>query len=116
MILYGQLYSKSNSRRLVVNRRTGRTMSIKSAPAMECVLSFQAQARAQWKGPPLEGPVSMEAAIFYQSRRSDLDCSLLQDILQGIAFSNDRQIERIVLIKGLDPKCPRVEVEITLRS
>ena len=112
MILLGQLHSKANSRRAVVNWRTGKAMYIKSAPALRCVASFKLQAREQWAGKPLEGPVVLRAHIYYPSRRQDLDESLLMDILQGIAYHNDRQIERKIITRGLDRDNPRVEVEV----
>lgn len=113
MILKGTLYSKSNSRRIVVNRKTARVMVIKSKEALSAVDTFSAQARAQWKGEPIEGPVLFIAHVYYPSRRQDLDVSLLMDILQGIAYRNDRQIECMALTKGLDKDNPRVEVTIT---
>ena len=114
MILYGQLFSKANSRRAVTNRRTGRAMYIKSQKALDCVRNFTAQALEQWEGPPLDGPVLMVAHIWYPSRRQDLDESLLMDILQGIAYYNDRQIERKAITKNIDKDNPRVDVKITL--
>lgn len=104
MILYGQLQSKANSRRLVVNRKTGRAMFIKSKEALSAVDTFSAQAKAQWEGEPIEGPVLFVAHVYYPSRRQDLDVSLLMDVLQGIAYHNDRQIERMALSKNISDK------------
>lgn len=72
-----------------------------------------------------EGPIRMDITMYYQSRRSDLDVSLVQDILQqqvdkktkyvtfeGI-YKNDRQIEEIHAYRKLDKENPRVEVTIT---
>ena len=112
MILKGRLYSKANSRRLVKNRRTGNWMVIKSKEALQTVKDFTVQAKAQWKGKPLEGPVALKALIYYPSRRQDLDPSLLMDILQGIAYLNDRQIEQMTLQKYIDRDNPRVEVNV----
>ena len=113
VILYGQLFSKANSRRLVTNRSTGRGMFIKSSKALSAVNTFTAQAREQWKGEPIEGPVVFVAHVWYPSRRQDLDVSLLMDLLEGIAYHNDRQIERMALSKNIDKNNPRVEVTIT---
>lgn len=112
MILYGQIFSKANSRRSVVNRRTGKMMYIKSQNALDCVKSFTEQAKLLWKGPPLEGPVVFVAHVWYPSRRQDLDVSLLMDLLQGVCYENDRQIERMALSKNYDKNNPRVEVQI----
>ena len=71
-----------------------------------------------------EGPIRMEVTMYYQSRRSDLDISLIQDIFQqkvnkngyvefeGI-YKNDRQIDEIIAVRKLDKENPRVEATIT---
>src|SRR5574337_282318 len=110
MILYGTLQSKSNSRKAIINRRTGKMMFIKSKAALECVMSFHTQVKAQWKKPTLTGPVNLQATVYYPSRRSDLDISLLMDILQKAeVYANDRQVISITAEKKLDPENPRSE-------
>jgi Holliday junction resolvase RusA-like endonuclease len=54
----------------------------------------------------------MFAKIHYASRRPDLDESLLMDLLQGVAYHNDRQIKAKVITWGLDKLNPRVEVSV----
>lgn len=72
-----------------------------------------------------EGPIRLDIVVYYQSRRSDLDISLIQDIFEqkidkrykqvtfeGI-YKNDRQIIEINAKKKLDKENPRVEATIT---
>ena len=77
--LYGQAYSKANSRRMVV--LNGRAASIKSKEA----LAFERDALRQV--PPaarqrIEGPVRVTLWMWYASERPDLDESLVLDVLQ----------------------------------
>ena len=110
--LYGTLYQKGNSRKIAVNRRTGRPMVIKSGKALSTVKDFTIQAQVQYRGVPYKEACKLTATIYYPSRRHDLCASLLCDILEGIAYENDRQIEEMILYKRFDKKNPRVEVEV----
>ena len=61
----------------------------------------------------LSGPIRLEATIYYPSRRSDLDESLIMDGLQGLVIENDRQIIEKIIVKRLDPANPRSIITIT---
>ena len=100
--------SKANSRRLVHVR--GRSHVIKSAKA----LGFEKYVRQNIRpiDPLLQGDLAIVMKIFYQTRRPDLDESLILDVLQGIAYENDRQIKLKHIIWGLDPERPRAHVWI----
>jgi len=51
--------------------------------------------------------------VWYQSRRNDLDVSLLMDCLQRCGvIENDRSIREQHLFGYVDPEAPRVEVEL----
>ena len=121
--LYGQAYSKANSRRMVV--LNGRAASIKSKEA----LAFERYALRQV--PPaarqrIEGPVRVTLWMWYASERPDLDESLVLDVLQdrwkagdektprvllqaGV-YRNDRQVREKHVYHGIDRLQPRVEV------
>ena len=119
--LYGQAYSKANSRRMVV--LNGRAASIKSKEA----LAFERDALRQV--PPgarqrIEGPVRVTLRMWYASERPDLDESLVLDVLQdrfkghgdgrvlvqaGV-YRNDRQVREKHVYHGIDSLHPRVEV------
>lgn len=108
-VVYGNLQSKANSRRMI---KPG--LVIKSKAALE----FEQSAILQLKAPmrnrkPFEGDVACEFEVYYQSRRSDLDTSLIRDILQKVGvYLNDRQIVEVHEVKHLDKENPRVEMLI----
>lgn len=108
--LEGQLASKSNTRKLVTNRRTGRPMLIKSDRARKVIPLFCDQLGILFGArPTIMGPVSLTAMVFYDSNRPDLDISLLADLLQmARVIKNDRQIIHHAITKGVDPQRPRV--------
>ena len=105
----GNLQSKANSRKFI---RPG--LIIKSKVALEFEESALLQLKAPMRGKkPLEGDVACEFEVYYQSRRSDLDTSLIRDILQKAGvYLNDRQIVQVLETKHLDKSNPRVEMLI----
>jgi Holliday junction resolvase RusA-like endonuclease len=108
--IFGEPASKANSRRLVVNNKTGRLMSIKSAKALGYVQAFKAQCP---KLPVLmTGDLSATITIHYASRRPDLDESVILDAMQGCIYDNDRQVREKHIYWKLDPGNPRSEITI----
>lgn len=105
--IYGDLASKSNGRRIV--RRGRRHISIKSKKALSYSDEFQAQ---DLEPHVLEGDVAMMADIYYATRRPDLDESLLLDLLQGIAYENDRQVKWKLIRHRIDKEKPRQVVTV----
>ena len=105
----GNLQSKANSRRMI---RPG--LVIKSKVALEFEESALLQLKAPMRGrKPFEGDVACEFEVYYQSRRSDLDTSLIRDILQKAGvYLNDRQITSVGEWKHLDKNNPRVEITV----
>ena len=108
--IYGEPASAKNSRRLV--HIHGRTRFIKSTKALAYVKAVQAQAPKLPK--LLEGDLSITITIWYASRRPDLDESLLLDALQGLIYSNDRQIKQRTALWNLDKLNPRAVVTVEL--
>lgn len=103
-LIYGEPASKANSRRW-----TGKYF-IKSAKALSYADAFRSQAKPL--ASLLEGDLRITVKIWYASRRPDLDASLIFDLLQGIAYKNDRQLREQHLYWGLDPANPRTEITI----
>lgn len=105
-IIKGEPASKANSRRVV--RIGGLSRLIKSQKALTYIDVFKAQAR------PLkalvEGDVRVSMIIHYASRRPDLDESLILDLLQGVAYLNDRQVKEKHIYWALDKEDPRAEI------
>ena len=111
--IQGRLVSKANSRRAVAGRtNAGKSFTryIKSQSAMD----FEQEALWQLKKivgnkKPLQGNIALEVTVFYQSKRPDLDISLLMDVLEKAGvYENDRQIHQIVATKMYDKENPRV--------
>lgn len=107
-IVVGEPASKANSRKIVLHGRTPR--SIKSDKARAYCSAFVRQVKPLPN--LLAGDLSIALHIFYASRRPDLDESLILDLLQGVAYTNDRQIKEKHVVWGLDPACPRCEIAI----
>ena len=110
--ILGQPRSKANSRRMALNRRTGKMFPIKNEKCLEYVDAVKAQAQVVAPDKLLEGDLSFHGTLYYPNRRSDLDPSLLIDCLEGIVFKNDRQIKRWDINHGLDKDNPRAEITI----
>jgi Holliday junction resolvase RusA-like endonuclease len=108
--IFGEPASKANSRRLVA--RAGRPMFIKSEKALTYAESFRKQCTHNVHT-PFACDVQVEMTIYYASRRPDLDESLILDLLQGVAYLNDRQVKRKVIDWGLDKENPRCVIRVS---
>jgi Holliday junction resolvase RusA-like endonuclease len=112
--ILGEPASKANSRRQVFIR--GKSMFIKSAKALSYSKSFKQQAGSQ-KQLLFSGDVVVTIRIWYASRRPDLDESLILDLLQDVAYANDRQVkEKHIYWMGVDKENPRCEIEVSARE
>lgn len=105
--IIGEPASKANSRKMVYIR--GKPMFIKSEKALAYAKMFKQQVRASRM---IEGDVSVHMKIYYASRRPDLDESLILDLLQGVAYENDRQVKEKHIYWGLDKENPRTEIHV----
>ena len=121
-VVYSEPASKANSRRSVLNRKTGNMMYIKSKKALSYVNAFSLQ--CPQINPPLEGDLSITMTIYYASRRPDLDESLILDCMQSVLekktkkviknniYLNDRQVKEKHIYWGLDKDNPRTEIKV----
>lgn len=105
----GEPASKANSRRSV--RINGRSMFIKSQKALDYSKTFKEHVK-DLNFPLFEEDVSVWITIYYASRRPDLDESLILDLLQGVAYVNDRQVKEKHIYWGLDKENPRAVIEV----
>lgn len=103
----GEPASKANSRRLVHWRGVSRM--IKSEKALTYSESFKRQMCSS-QHEPLDGDVAVKIHIWYASRRPDLDESLILDLLQGFAYTNDRQVKQKHIYWGLDKDNPHCKI------
>lgn len=88
----------------------GKPMFIKSAKALAYAKAFKQQVPAGCE--MLAGDVCVHIKIYYASRRPDLDESLILDLLQGVAYENDRQVKEKHIVWGLDKENPRCEITV----
>jgi len=97
-----QLYRVFNNRSILSAK--GRTN--KEAIAWE--------ARAQFRGRPLTGPLAIEATFFWGDRRKhDWDNQkAFWDSLNGIVYEDDRQIKDAHIMVEYDKANPRVELRL----
>lgn len=108
-IVYGETASKSNSRKIV---KFGKKFGvIKSEKARNYVKTFQQQCPKLEK--LIELDVIVELKIYYQSRRPDLDESVILDCMQGFIYLNDRQVKQKHIFWGIDREKPRTHIRVT---
>ena len=106
--ILGEPASKANSRKMVLIGGSPRL--IKSSKALSYASAFKLQAKPAAK--LLDGDVAVHIKIWYASRRPDLDESLILDLLQGVAYENDRQVKEKHIYWALDKHNPRCEIRV----
>jgi Holliday junction resolvase RusA-like endonuclease len=77
--------------------------------------AYQWEARAQWKGTPLEGDIAVSITLYFGTkRRADLDNfnKLSLNALTGIAHLDDIQIGTLTIAR-FDKSYPRIAIDIT---
>jgi len=107
-VVKGEPASKANSRRAATLR--GKRAFIKSKKALDYVRVFQLQCPRI--SPLMEEDIEVEMTIYYASRRPDLDESVILDCMQGLVYSNDRQVKSKIIHWGLSKSNPRAEIEV----
>lgn len=106
----GEPASKANSRRVV--RRGRFTRVIKSQKALDYVAQLRKQIKPLPESEMLRGRLTLTAHVFYASNRPDLDISLILDALQGLVYTNDRQVREMHLHHHIDRAHPRTRLHI----
>ena len=77
--------------------------------------AYQLEAKAQWRGAPLQGDLEVTIALYFGTkRRADLDNfnKLSLDALTGVAYGDDSQIVDLRLIRAYDKCRPRIEISL----
>ena len=107
--IFGEPASKANSRKMVYIH--GKPMFIKSEKALAYAKAFKQQCVISPSQRIIESDVVVTIRIWYASRRPDLDESLILDLLQDVAYLNDRQVkEKHIYWMGVDKLNPRCEI------
>lgn len=111
--IFGEPASKANSRKMVYIR--GKPLFIKSEKALAYAKAFKQQCVVS-ASEKFTCDVVVTIRIWYASRRPDLDESLILDLLQDVAYENDRQVkEKHIYWMGVDKENPRCEIEVKPR-
>jgi len=103
----------SNQTIYKVSCRGGRPRLYMAPRGKDRKLQYKLEARSQYKGELLEGDLKMEVGLFFKdARRRDIDNfnKLTLDSLEGILYSDDKQIIELIVKKQIDRKNPRVEI------
>jgi|TARA_R110000824_G_scaffold149633_3_gene319943 hypothetical protein len=109
VVVDGEPASAKNQRRIVQVK--GKPRLIKSKKALDYTKEFYAQAPVL--NPLLDCDMCLLVDVWYASRRPDLACvDLIQDLLQGVAYENDRSIKVSQSIWNLDREHPRVRIRL----
>lgn len=76
------------------------------------------EARSQYKGPPLEGPLECEVELTWPTRRQhDVDnIKSLLDSMKGILWVDDVQIERLLISKRYEKGVSLVVVRVRKKT
>jgi len=112
--IFGEPCSKANSRKIV--KFGSHLASIKSDKARAYVESFKRQCAIPASQQFLDDVV-VTIRIWYASRRPDLDESLILDLLQDVAYKNDRQVkEKHIYWMGVDKTNPRCEIDVQKKT
>ena len=108
----GHLVSLKNSRTVIKNSRTGQLFPAKNAKILQFEEDFLLQC-PKYSEPHFAGDVMVIVHAFYPSRRQDLDCALVYDLLaKAEIIKNDRQVKAKQELWCLDRKNPRVIVTV----
>jgi len=96
---------------LYINGTRGRFLSPK---ARENKQQIAWEARSQYRGKPLEGPLAVEIWLVWGDRRKrDVDnIKALLDACTGVLWADDSQIADLHIIKHYDKENPHVEMRV----
>ena len=105
----GEPASAKNQRRIVTIG--GKPRLIKSAKALAYCETFEKQCTGKIE--LIDGDVALRLDVWYASRRPDLACmDIIMDLLQGVAYANDRAVKASMSLWNLDRENPRVRVRV----
>lgn len=111
MTLIFETLPPSTNNLYVNNPHGGRRLSPRAREAKDAIAW---EARSQFRGKPLQGPVAMELTLYWPDRRKhDIDnIKALLDALTGIIYEDDGQIVDLHTMKEFDKERPRVEMRV----
>lgn len=84
-----------------------------SAEGKDLKYDYQIQAKSQWKNKPMDYPLVVNIRLYFKrGGKHDIDNygKILLDSLTGIVWSDDSQIEQMIVSKFIDKSNPRIEI------
>lgn len=76
---------------------------------------YQWEAKSQYRGPFLEGELSISVVVYFGTKRTgdwDNFHKLSMDALNGIVWKDDSQIKEAQVVIEYDKENPRIEVRV----
>lgn len=75
---------------------------------------YSYQAKKQYKGAVLEGPVKVEVHVYFANAAADIDNALkgFFDSMTGLLWKDDKQIVELHAYKLIDKQRPRIEISV----
>lgn len=115
LVIAGKPATKKTSVAIVTNRRTGKPFLIGHPRSRGWAADAQRQARQQYRGAPLTGPLIVNYQVYRAADRGDLGGfeAAIDDALQGVVYANDAQIVGRASAKHIDRVNPRVEIIVS---
>lgn len=114
--IQGQPPRKSNSRRIVTNRKTGKPMVVKSKEALAWMeaAAWQIPDEAKCNVGRPDQLLRIELFVRYKTRQPDLSTELILDMLQKAGvIKDDRYVFEKAEYKQIDKENPGVDLVIT---
>lgn len=112
-VIKGNIPSKSNSYKIIKRGKFSSLAKTDKMLAYEKLFMLQC---SRYRNMNIEGEFRFECAVYYDSKRPDLDGSFkaVLDCLQKLkAFKNDNRCVEIMARKFKDKNNPRIEFSIT---
>lgn len=89
--VYGEPGTKANGRRIVTR---GKVKKLLKSEKTTTYIEEHWDQQIIKRDPLLEGDLAIRLHVYYASRRPDLSAlELIKDLLEGVAYKNDRQIK-----------------------
>lgn len=94
--------------------KRGKNSFYKTKEAAKAQEDMGWEVRSQYRGKPLEGPLSVKIDFYWPNIRRDVDSATKAtlDALEQILWVNDRQIQDLRVTKHVDRKDIRCELEV----
>lgn len=115
LVIDGRPRTKKTSQAIGKNKKTGASFIFNPSEIREWTEDARFQARTQYRGKPIEGPVIVNYQIYRWADMGDLGGfeAAIDDMLQGVVYKNDKQIMGRATAKHIDRENPRVEILVS---